>query len=42
MAFNQPGEKRKVDLHEYPSSVNWPVTVPAYSIALFQFPVALE
>jgi alpha-N-arabinofuranosidase len=42
MAFNQPGEKRKVDLHEYPSNVNWPVTVPAYSIALFQFPVTLE
>jgi len=42
MAFNQPGEKRKVDLHEYPSSLNWPVTVPAYCIALFQFPVARE
>jgi alpha-N-arabinofuranosidase len=42
MACNQPGVKRKVDLHEYPSNVNWPVTVPAYSIALFQFPVALE
>ena len=42
LACNQPGEKRKVDLHEYPSSLNWPVTVPAYCIAVFQFPVARE
>jgi alpha-N-arabinofuranosidase len=42
LAFNQPGEKRKVDLHEYPSILNWPVTVPPYSIALFQFPVTQD
>ena len=43
MAFNQPGEKRKVDMHESPPDANWrPVTVPPYSIALFRIPVALD
>jgi hypothetical protein len=42
LACNQPGEKRRVDMHEYPSNLIWPVTVPAYSIALFRFPVAQD
>jgi alpha-N-arabinofuranosidase len=43
LAFNQPGEKRKVDLQESPqASLSGTVTVPAYGITLFRMPVALE
>jgi len=44
LAFNQPGEKRKVDLHdEYrEADLRGILTVPAYSITLFRIPVALD
>ena len=41
LAFNQPGEKRKVDLHEArDTNLGGPLTVPPWSITLFRFPVA--
>jgi len=43
LAFNQPGEKREVDIREYPeANLSGTVTVPAYSITLFRIPVAVE
>ena len=44
LAYNQPGEKRKVDLHdEYrEANLGGTLTVPAYSITLFRIPVALD
>ena len=43
LAFNQPGEKRQVDMQESPeANLSGTVTLPAYSITLFRIPVALE
>jgi alpha-N-arabinofuranosidase len=43
LAFNQPGEKRQVDLRESPqANLSGTVTVPACSITLFRIPVALN
>jgi hypothetical protein len=43
LSFNQPGEKRKVDMAESPSAtLGVPVTVRAYSITLFRIPVERE
>ena len=43
LAFNQPGEKRQVDMRESPeANLSGTVTLPAYSITLFRIPVGLE
>ena len=40
MAYNQPGEKRNVDMHEYPMpEIRVPITVPPYSITVFRAPL---
>ena len=40
MDYNQPGEPRKVDMHEFPpANLGGAVSVPPYSIAVFRVPV---